>query len=67
MHFRKTPAAAQELGINYASLIGLLRYGKLEPPAKDTSGDYVWTDADLARARRAMAAHQRKRPEPVTT
>jgi hypothetical protein len=61
MHFRKTPAAAQELGISYATLIGLLRYGKIEPPAKDSSGDYVWTDADLARARRAIS--MRRRPE----
>ena len=53
MPFRKTPVAARELGISYWRLIGLLRYGKIDPPGKDTSGDYVWTDADVGRARRA--------------
>ena len=65
MQFRKTPAAAKELGISYPTLIGLLRYGKLDPPSKDTSGDYIWTDADLTRARNALAK-QRKRAEAVT-
>jgi hypothetical protein len=54
--YRKTPVAAQELGITYWQLIGLLRSGRLTPPGRDTSGDYVWTDADLTRARKAMAA-----------
>jgi hypothetical protein len=61
MQFRKTPAAAKELRISYVFLISLLRYGKLEPPAKDSSGDYVWTDSDLARARKAIEASPRKR------
>jgi hypothetical protein len=54
--YRKTPVAARELGITYTKLIGLIRYGRLEPPGRDTSGDYVWTDADLERARQLLAA-----------
>ena len=53
--YRKTPAAADELGISYHRLIGLLRFRKIIPPARDSSGDYIWTDADLRRARKALA------------
>jgi hypothetical protein len=64
MTFRKTPAAARELGISYTTLINLLRYDKMTPPAKDSSGDFVWADADLKRARHALAAmRQPRRPE----
>jgi hypothetical protein len=67
MPFRKSPEAAKELGISYASLVGLLRYGKIEPPPKDSSGDYIWMDTDLDRARRAIAAmRRRKQLEPAT-
>jgi hypothetical protein len=55
MPYRKTTAAAQELGVPYWRLVGLMRYGKITPPGRDTSGDFVWTDADMARARAALA------------
>jgi hypothetical protein len=55
MPFRKTPAAARELGVPYFTLINLIRYGKIKPPTKDTSGDYLWRDADMDRARQALA------------
>jgi hypothetical protein len=55
MQTRKTPVAARELGISYWRLVGLLRAG-LEPPAKDSSGDYLWPDEDIQRARDALAA-----------
>jgi hypothetical protein len=63
--FRKTPAAADELGVNYWRLIDLLRNKKIPPPQRDTSGDYVWTDADLAAARAALAAARPVRGEEV--
>jgi hypothetical protein len=55
----KTTAAARQLGINYTRLINLIRYGKLDPPGKDSSGDYVWTQADMERARLALAERGR--------
>ncbi len=58
MSYRKTPAAARELGITYHRLIGLIRFDKIEPPARDSSGDYVWTDDDLERARAALNARR---------
>ena len=67
MSFRKTPVAADELGDTYHQLISLLRFRKIQPPARDTSGDYVWTDADLNRARRAFAAMRRPKVEAVAS
>ena len=56
----KTPAAARQLNIPYSHLISLLRHGKIVPPQKDSSGDYLWTNADLAAARQALARRQPK-------
>jgi hypothetical protein len=58
--FRKTPAAARELNTTYHKLIGLIRFGKIEPPGKDSSGDYVWNEGDLTRAHEALEAVRRK-------
>jgi DNA-binding transcriptional MerR regulator len=65
MAYRKTPIAARELGISYSQLIGLIRYGKIAPPERDTSGDYIWTDADLDRARAAFASKRRPKREAI--
>ena len=55
MHpFVKTPVAARQLNIPYSRPISLLRHGKIAAPAKDLSGDYVWTETDLAAARDAL-------------
>ena len=55
MHpFFKTPAAARLLNVPYWRLINLLRTDKIAAPAKDSSGDYVWSEADLAAAREAL-------------
>jgi hypothetical protein len=53
-HIRKSSTAARELSIPYHRLIGLIRYGLIAPPVKDTSGDYLWSEADLASARLAL-------------
>ena len=66
MAFFKTPAVADLIGVSYYRLIGLLRSRRLAPPQKDTSGDYVWSDGDLERARQALAAKNRRKPEAVT-
>jgi hypothetical protein len=59
---RKTPQAAREAGIPLTHLYSLLRTGKLAPPAKDSSGHYVWSDADVARIFQALAG-DRRQPE----
>jgi hypothetical protein len=58
MHFFKTPAAADLLGIGYWRLIGLLRSKRLAPPQKDSSGDYIWTLEDIERARQVLIPHR---------
>ena len=59
MHpFVKTPVAAKQLDIPYSRLISLLRHGKLAAPTKDSSGDYLWTNEDLERARQALASRR---------
>jgi hypothetical protein len=60
MH-RKSPSVARLLGITYSHLLGLIRSGRLDPPLKDESGDYVWTDADVERARAALQIDRRRR------
>jgi hypothetical protein len=67
MLLRKTPAAADELGWTYHQLISLIRFRHMDPPARDSSGDYVWTDDDLRRAREARHARQRRRERKEAT
>jgi hypothetical protein len=66
--YRKSPVAARELGISYHQLVGLTRYGKITPPARDSSGDFLWSDQDLEHARAALAKmrrHVTREPEHV--
>jgi hypothetical protein len=65
MKIRKTPIAARELGTTYHRLIGLLRFNKIPPPSRDSSGDYLWTDADLDRARQTLAIDRRRKAVPA--
>jgi len=60
MATRKSFIAADELGISYYRLIGLLRSRKLPPPSKDSSGDYIWTDDDMDNARQALRLGRRR-------
>ncbi len=65
--YLKTPAAAKKLGISYTKLIALMRYEKLEPPGRDSSGDYVWLDADLDRVRAALAKSPAKKEAAIAS
>lgn len=58
---RKTPVAARELQTSYHKLFSLVRFNKITPPERDSSGDYVWSDDDLARAREALKIDLRRR------
>jgi hypothetical protein len=65
MPFRKTPIAARELGVPYYTLIGLLRSGRIPPPVKDSSGDYLWSTEDIERARQALRRPRQRKAVPV--
>jgi hypothetical protein len=54
----KTAQAARRLGVGYHRLYGLLRDARIPPPPRDSSGHFWWSDADLARARAALAARR---------
>jgi hypothetical protein len=57
----RTGEAVRRLGCAYWQLIGALRGGKLQPPAKDSAGQFVWTEEDLERARKALATDRRRK------
>jgi hypothetical protein len=57
----KSRAAADQLHVSYWQLFNLLRTNQLQPPAKDTSGDFVWMPEDIERARLTLAARRAKR------
>jgi hypothetical protein len=61
MQFFKTPVVAEQLGIGYHCLFGLIRSRYLTPPDKDSSGDYVWTSADIERARKVLQGRAERR------
>jgi hypothetical protein len=55
----KSPAAARLLGISYYRLMGMIRSDRVFPPRKDSSGDYIWAEADLRAVREALARGRR--------
>jgi hypothetical protein len=66
---RKTREAARELGMTITRLKSFISNDKIAPPKKDCSGDFIWTDNDIERARQAagidrrLKAHRGKREE----
>jgi hypothetical protein len=63
MPFHKTTSVARLLDVPYSRLFDLLRSRQLAAPQKDSSGDYIWTDEDIERARAALAQRQRRKSE----
>lgn len=61
MNRRWIGRAAKELGISFYRLRYLVTAGKIPAPATDEYGKYAWTDADLERARAALAADRQRR------
>jgi hypothetical protein len=59
--YRKSPVAAREVGTTYVGLFNLIRHGKIAAPEKDSSGDYIWTEQNLAAARQALEARRQRR------
>jgi hypothetical protein len=65
MSYLKSRAVADSLGVSYYRLFELLRSKRLAPPRKDSSGDYVWTQDDVQRARLALKGRHRKASSPI--
>jgi hypothetical protein len=61
-HNRKTAAVARQLGKPYWRLWYLISSGKIPAPARDDSGDYIWSAQDIERARQALAKMSKLEP-----
>jgi hypothetical protein len=57
----KTQTVVRKLGTTYWALVALMRSGKLRPPRKDVSGDFVWSKSDVQVAKRLLQERQRRR------
>jgi hypothetical protein len=56
---RTTQEAAGIVGTSYHNLFAMIRCRKIPRPAKNSSGDYLWTSEDIERARQAMRIDRR--------
>ncbi len=52
--YLKSREVARRLGINYWSLVYLLRSDKIKQPNKDASGDLIWSARDVRNAQLAL-------------
>lgn len=64
--YRKTPVAVEEAGTTYTKAMSLIRTRKMAPPAKDSSGDFIWGDEDVERLRQALLSVRRPRKAAVS-
>ena len=53
--YLKTTQVSRSLDIPYHRLINLIRYDLINPPTKDYSGDFLWSESDVEAARVALA------------
>jgi hypothetical protein len=52
----KTSEVSRDMNIGYERLFSWIRTRKIAAPAKDSSGDYCWSESDVEAARRVLAA-----------
>jgi hypothetical protein len=58
----KTRQLCESLDVSHDVIMNALRRRKIQPPAKDCSGDYIWGPEDIAAARAALAVDRRYGP-----
>jgi hypothetical protein len=63
MPYYKTGAVAKELSIPMSRLRSLIVTGRLDAPAKDSSGDFIWRNEDIERARAALQVDRRRKAD----
>jgi hypothetical protein len=54
----KTIEVARLLKVHYSAFADAIRGGRLEPPEKSPSGDYLWDEKSIARARLCFADYK---------
>ncbi len=65
MPYHKTGAVARELAIPVSRLRSLIVTGRLAPPEKDSSGDFIWRSEDIEQARAALQVDRRRKADRV--
>lgn len=65
MNHHNTLYVARLLGTTSPNLVQAIARGKFAPPVRDEGGRYCWTDADIERARAAMAIDLRRKRREV--
>jgi hypothetical protein len=65
MGYHNTQTAARILGVLVPTLQSAIYRGKMSPPQRDEGGRFCWTDADIERARAALANDRRRKPQEV--
>ncbi len=56
-----TPQVAKKLGVSYGTVIRMVQHEQIPRPARDSSGDYAWTDNDVQAARGVLEERKRRR------
>ncbi len=56
-----TRQIAADLGVIAATVCQMIMRGKIPEPGRNRLGHYEWTEADLQRARQALAADRRRK------
>ena len=59
MPLKSREVCSQE-GLTYPQLMTVVRSGRFRAPAKDISGDFQWSEEDVARLREYLASRKRK-------
>ena len=57
MAYFSTPQAAKLLRVSVSRLAKAVWDGRIVPPQKSPSGNYLWTSADIERAAWALGRH----------
>jgi DNA-binding transcriptional MerR regulator len=60
MTTKKTAEVADQLNVPYHRLAYLIRTRLVPSPAKDASGDLIWSESDVRNAREALAKRRRR-------
>jgi hypothetical protein len=61
-----TRQVAKRLGVSYGIVIRLVQEEKIQRPARDSSGDYAWSDDDVQAARAVLEQREQRRRAKAT-
>ena len=56
---RELPVAKRKAGIRQSQVYSMIRNRKIQPPERDGSGDFIWSDADVVRIETALRIGRR--------